>query len=163
MKIIFFSRTIWNSYSTIFIYNESLVKKYNQLISSNIIDNKTFNFEFDDQLADFEIVINENNKTYYLTPVFEGSGIDSKIEYYCSYSYINNNMVRVKFNSESYMPSLNAEITTIIKTTKGSKAIFEFNESLVLNFRSEIYDYSNINILLTPNTKSSGGSDRKSI
>lgn len=141
----------------------SIVKKYTQLISSSIIDNKTFTFEFEDQLADFEVVITENNKTIYLTPVFEGAGIDSNIEYYCSYTYINSNMVRVKFNSESYMPSLNAEVTTIIKTTKGAAAVFEYNESTVVSFKSEDYGYENVNILLTPNTKSAGGVDRKTI
>ena len=141
----------------------SIMKKYTQLISSNIIDNKTFNFEFEDQLADFEVVIKENNKITYLTPVFEGAGIDSNIEYYCSYTYINGNMIRVKFNSESYMPSLNAEVTIIIKTTKGSKATFEYNESIILNLKSEDYGYENINMMLIPNTKSMGGVDRKSI
>ena len=118
----------------------AITKNYRQLISSNIIDNKTFNFEFEDQLADFEVIIKENGKTYYLTPVFEGSGIDSNIEYYCSYMYINDNMVRVKFNSESYMPSLNAEIVTIVKTTKGSAAVFECTESLIVVFASNDYD-----------------------
>lgn len=141
----------------------SILKSYRQLISSNIIDNKTFNFEFEDQLADFEIVVKENGKTYYLTPVFEGSGVDSNIEYYCSYMYINSNMIRVKFNSESYMPSLNAEITTIVKTTKGASAIFECIKSMIVNFTSETYGYDNINIKVTPNTKSLGGVDRKSI
>ena len=141
----------------------AITKNYRQLISSNIIDNKTFNFEFEDQLADFEVIIKENGKTYYLTPVFEGSGIDSNIEYYCSYMYINDNMVRVKFNSESYMPSLNAEIVTIVKTTKGSAAVFECTESLIVNFTSDDYGYNGINVMLTPNTKSLGGVDRKSV
>ena len=141
----------------------SIIKKYSQLISSNVIDNKTFNFEFEDQLADFEVIVKENGKEYHLTPVFEGVGIDSDIEYYCSYTFINSNMIRVKFNNESYMPSLNAEITTIIKTTKGSEAIFDYNESMMVPYRSETDESISMMMMLTPNTKATGGVDRKSI
>jgi hypothetical protein len=62
------------------------------------------------------------------------------------------------------MPGLNASVEIIIKTTKGAEGVFNYDTATFVNYSSETYGYpSGINILIRPNTSSSGGSDRKSI
>lgn len=139
------------------------VEEYSQLVTSNIIDNKTTTFRFSNQLTDFEVYITEGGKTYNLTPVFEGSGIDADIDLYCNYIFINDNTVRIKFERTSYMPGLNAEIRILIKTTQGSYGNFNFTDNININYSSDIYSYKDINILLHPSTDSKGGIDKKSI
>ena len=141
----------------------SIKNEYSQIITSSIIDNKTFTFKFENQLADFDVIVTENGKETYVTPVFEGNGIDSNIEKYCYYVYVNEDTVRIKFDRTSYMPSLNAEIKIVIKTTLGSEGIFNYTTNSFVSFTSEKYGYYNMNILIRPNTNSTGGVDRKSV
>ena len=57
--------------------------EYKKLVTSNVIDNKTINFEFIDQLAYFEVHCIESDEDFYLTPVFEGSNVPEGTIYYC--------------------------------------------------------------------------------
>ena len=139
------------------------VEEYTQLVTSNIIDNKTTTFIFSNQLTDFEVIVTEGGKSYNLVPVFEGSGIDSDIDLYCNYIFINDNTVRIKFERTSYMPGLNAEIKILIKTTQGSLGNFNFTDTININYSSDKYFYKDINILLKPSTDSKGGIDKKSV
>lgn len=139
-----------------------MVTKYNQIVNSNVIDNKTFTFEFEDQLATFDIVAKQNGIEYKLTPIFEGAGVPDDAEYFCYYTYINSNIIRVKFERTSFMPDLNAEIEVRIMTTKGSSATFNYTEDMYMNLISEKYKYDNIMVFIRPNTSSRGGIDRKS-
>lgn len=139
----------------------SVVSK--KLVTSNIIDNKTMNFEFDNQLAYFEVHVTESDEEYYLKPVFEGSSVpDSNTPYYCWYQYIDSNLIRVRFDRQSYMPGLNANIECLIKTCKGSESNFTYSESLFTELTSSNYGYQSITALLTPVTDSADGKNRKS-
>lgn len=150
------------------LHQVSIDRQYTQFISSNVVDNRTIVFEFNDeqQLADFEVIVTEPNSEdpIYLTPVFEGAAMDDDIDKYCEYTYINTNTIRISFIRSSYMPKLNANVEIIIKTTKGAEGVFDYNTAAFVNYASENYGYpSGINILIRPNTSSTGGSDRKSI
>ena len=150
------------------LHQVSIERKYTTFITSNVIDNRTIVFEFDEsqQLADFEVIVTEPNSEtpVYLTPLFEGSALDSNAEKYCEYTYINANTIRISFVRASYMPGLNAEVELIIKTTLGTEGIFDYNTATFINYASEDHGYpSGINLYLRPNTGSSGGVDRKSI
>lgn len=138
------------------------VQKYNQIMNNSIIDNKTFTFEFEDQLASFDIIVKEGGKEYTITPIFEGVAPDPEIEYFCYYTYITTNMIRVKFERTSFMPSLNAEIEINIKTTKGTEATFNYTGDMYINMKSDKYNYNNIITFIRPNTASKGAVDRKS-
>ena len=138
------------------------VQKYNQIVNNSIIDNKTFTFEFEDQLASFDIIVKEGGKEYNLTPIFEGVAPDPKLEYFCYYTYITTNMIRVKFERTSFMPSLNAEIEINIKTTKGTEATFNYVDNFYIDMKSDKYNYNNIMLYIKPNTSSKGAVDRKS-
>lgn len=134
-----------------------------KLITSNIIDNKIINFTFEDQLAYFEIHCIEQDEEYYITPVFEGSSIpESESKYYCWYQYIDTNLIRVRFDRNSYSPGLNTTVECLIKTTNGASGNFKYSQDLYVTLSSETYGYDNITCLLTPATESSGGKDKKS-
>lgn len=139
----------------------SMVSK--KLVTSNIIDNKTMNFEFENQLSYFEVHVTESDEEYYLLPVFEGSSVpESNTQYYCWYQYIDSNLIRVRFDRQSYMPSLNANIECLIKTCQGSSGNFTYGQDTFVELESSIYGYRGITALLTPVTDASGGKDRKS-
>lgn len=135
-----------------------------KLVTSNIIDNKTINFEFENQLAYFEIHSKESDQDYYITPVFEGSSAptDSNSQYYCWYQYIDTNLIRVRFDRQSYMPGLNATVECLIKTCQGDDGNFTYGKDTYVTLESSNYNYKNITCLVTPISNSSGGIDRKS-
>lgn len=135
--------------------------QYKKTTTSNIIDNKTINFEFEDQLAYFEVHVTEPDDEKYLTPVFEGSGIPEDVILYCWYQYIDTNTIRVRFDRNSYMPGLNCQIELQIKTTKGEKGNFTYREDLYINFESEKYGYKNLSVLVKPASDSDHGKNRK--
>lgn len=136
---------------------------YNKLITNDIIDNKTYEFEFDNQLAAFDVDVTESGNTTRLTPVFEGSSTDGIINY-CLYTYIDSTTIRVKFDSNSYMPGINAEVNTIVKTTHGSTCNFEYIDSIITTLEdTEKYSYNSMQIAIQPTSKSDGGQDRKTV
>ena len=150
------------------LHQVNVERSFSTFITSNVIDNRTivFSFEQDQQLADFEVRVTEPNKTesIYLTPVFEGSAMDNDIGKYCEYTYINTNTIRINFVRASYIPGLNAQVEIVTKTTRGSDGIFKYDKAVFVNFASPEYGYPNgVNILLRPNTESTGGVDRKTV
>lgn len=141
-----------------------------KLLTSNPIENKTFEFEFENQLASFEVKVTERGETTYLQPVFEGVGVDQTLDNYCYYTYVETNRIRVRFDSISYMPGINAEIEVAIKTTHGSEGNFEYNTNIFTTINSENYGYKNISVYIIiagsrtgESPKSEGGRDRKSV
>lgn len=141
-----------------------------KLLTSNPIENKTFEFEFENQLASFEVKVTERGETTYLEPIFEGVGIDQNLENYCYYTYVETNKIRVRFDSISYMPGINAEIEVAIKTTHGASGNFEYNTNIFTTISSDNYGYKNTAIYLIiagastgDSPKSEGGRDRKSV
>ena len=114
----------------LFIYCDimqiSMKTVQSKLITSTPIENKVFEFEFEEQLASFKVKVTENDKTTYLTPVFEGIGVKQDLTDFCYYSYIDLNNIRVTFDSISYLPGINALIEAEIWTTLGSEGNFSF-------------------------------------
>ena len=139
------------------------ITEHRKIISSSPIDNKTFEFSFDHQLADFEVIVQEKGETIYLTPVFEGAGIENSIKNYCFYTYIDSNTIRVRFDSASYTPALNSDVEVYIKTTKGEKGNFEYSTFIHTVMDSERFGYKNLKIAMRTAKESSGGKDRKSV
>lgn len=134
-----------------------------RLLSSSPIENKTLEFEFDNQLASFLVKVTEKGKTTYLTPVFEGIGVDKKIEDYCYYMYEDINNIRIRFDSISYMPTINAQIEVEVKTTHGAKPDFtQYSESFFTSVSSQKYGYNNVSLFIIP-AGADKGKDRKSI
>ena len=151
-------------YLTVILTQVTHFNETKKLVTSNIVDNKTMNFEFEDQLAYFEIHCIESNEDYYILPIFEGSSVptDTKSQYYCWYQYIDTNLIRVRFDRNSYMPGLNTTVECLVKTCKGEEGNFKYNEDVYVDLKSSIYGYKNITCLLTPLSDAEGGKDRKS-
>lgn len=132
----------------------------NKVITNNILQSKTFDVEFENQLARFNIFVEENGVKTELVPVYEGLPYD-KDEYYCYYTYINSNTIRVKFDRQSYQPALNCEITVEVYTTLGSNGNFTYDDLLMLPLVSERFDYKNIKAIIKSITSSVDGADKK--
>ena len=92
-----------------------------------LLENKMYLFDFENQLASFSIFAKEEDGTVIkINSYFENTAIPSNETYYCWYTYIDENTVRVKFEPNSYMPSINTKISTVVLTTQGSKCNFEY-------------------------------------
>lgn len=135
---------------------------YKKVISNNILDNKTFDFEFDSQLATFDIFVKEGNKSQYLTPIFEGMPHNGQ-EKYCFYNFLDSNTIRVRFDRNSYEPKLNCDIEIVLKTTQGSNGVFKYSEDIINGLESDRFNYGNLIVLVKPVTNSEYGIDKKSI
>ena len=133
----------------------------NKIITNNILESKTFDFQFENQLCDFNVFVKENGVTTKLTPIYEG--MPSTTEKFCYYTYVNENTIRVKFDRKSYQPALNCEITVEVYTTLGSAGNFSYSKILILPLESENYDYRNIKAIIRPMASSTNGRDRKSV
>jgi hypothetical protein len=138
------------------------------MVSDSIIENKSYTFEYDNQMADFRVVITDNGEETEIIPYMYGSTIDPEDENYCWYQYTSSNTVRITFDSLSYIPGLNSQIYIRAYTTLGSSGNFEYlgvdqtSEGLYVDISSKNSGYSNITTYLVAVTDSTDGSDRKS-
>lgn len=151
------------------VHQIRLKKSYTSFITSNVVDNRTivFNFNEEEQLADFEVIITEptgDREKIYLTPIFEGAAVPEDVKNYCEYVYVNTNTIRIKFVRGSYLPKMGAECEVRIKTTLGSEGRFKYDQPIFISYSSEKYNYpAGIHLLIRPNSDSVGGVDRKSV
>lgn len=137
-----------------------------KMISDSIIDNKTYTFEFDNQIADFDVIITENGKETRLTPIPYGSAIGDMTNY-CWYLFITDTTIRITFDSKSFIPGLNADILIRAYTTLGADGVFNYkkidesSDGFYVEFSSDKYNYDKINCYMVATTDSVDGMDRK--
>lgn len=136
---------------------------YKKIITANTIDNKTLLFNFDNQLATFDLHIKEGNSEFYVTPLFEGSAANSLIGKYCYYSYIGSNKIQLRFNPDIYEPTLNTDISIILNTTQGANGNFVYNTNIITSLESEKYAYKTLSAMIIPTGDADYGVDRKSV
>lgn len=140
-----------------------------KLVSGSIIDNKSFTFTFEDQMASFYVYITEKGKTTKLKPYLYGSPIDINERDYCWYLYMSDNDIRLGFDTSSYLPGLSADIKVIAQTTKGADGNFSYlnktdeEDGFYFDIESEMYNYKKITCYASLETDSENGSNRKSI
>lgn len=139
-----------------------------KMITASIIDNKSFTFTFNNQMAAFDVYIEENGKVTRLLPLLYGSSIDPDLDLWCNYLFINDHTIRVGFDQQSFMPGLNANIKVIAQTTIGSKGNFRHKRDIdhntfFVDYESSIYNYKKIRCYVSCATDSTDGEDRKSI
>ena len=161
-------RQKYNNKEMIFFYIQLMQVTHTTItkttITNNAVENKTVLFAFDDQLADFYVKVTEGNKVRYLTPVFEGMGLEENVaEDFCYYSYADESHIKIRFDSLSYIPKINAKIEIILKTTRGAEGNFEYTKELFPIIGSEKYKYKKILTVLRFASNSLGGLDRKSV
>ena len=138
------------------------------MVSDSIIENKTYTFQHDNQLADFKITCIDNGEVTEITPYMFGSIINPEDENYCWYIYTSDNTVRVSFDSKSYTPGLNTQIEVKAYTTLGKAGNFEYlgidrtSEGLYIDMESSKYGYKAISCYFVAVTDSTDGKDKKS-
>lgn len=138
---------------------ESVFKK---IISNSALENKTIDFDFEDQLAAFEVAITESDGTVkHITPIFEGIPPNTT-NLYCYYTFMDTNSIRVRFDNNSYEPSLNSQVELTIKTTQGTGGNFKYTKDSICSITSSTNKYSGISSLVKPLSDSYGGLNRKS-
>lgn len=135
-----------------------------KILTNNPLENKIINFSFSDQLAEFYVEVKEtgSDESVFLTPVYEGAYTNTT-DLYCYYTYIDSKTIRIKFNRDSYAPTLNADVTIHSYLTKGAAATFSYDKDLAVTIESNKYDYSGLYVVLSPATGSENGSDKKSV
>lgn len=161
----------FNNYRYIFlqalIRQVTITELHDTMVSSSVIDNKSFSFTFEDQLVDFDIYITEHGKTTRLRPFLYGDSIDAGVTKYCWYLYINDDTIRVGFDQKSYMPGLSAEIKIVIYTTLGSAGVFNYKTTEdEAGFYADFdipFNSSRINCIVNCATPSTDGRDRRSM
>jgi len=137
------------------------------ILTSSPIENKSVTFEFDDQLAAFDVEVIENGMTTHLTPIYSGL-LDYTVQdgLWCYYTYINSNTIRILFSQDSYMPSINAIVKINIQSCEGSNGNFTYNKKFRTSLKSEKYNnYNGMYAFVYPllNGISNHGKDKKGI
>ena len=137
---------------------------YDTMVSDSIIENRSYTFQFNNQMADFRVIVTDNGEETELTPYMYGSTIDPE-DPYCWYLYTGDNTVRITFDSKSYIPGLNSNIYIRSYTTLGAGGNFEYlgidgtSEGLYVDMSSDKYKYSNVVSYLVALEDSVDGAD----
>ena len=144
------------------LYQVTLTTVEKKIITSNLIDNKTFIFTHEDQLADFIVEVVDGDKVTELTPIYEG-GVAPANKKFCYYILLDDTRVRVKFERTSYMPSLNSDIKVHMQTTKAYNGNFPYKRDAVFaTLSSDEYGYKEVQSMVWIQTDSENGLDAKS-
>lgn len=134
----------------------------NTFKNDSYIYNKTFDFDFEDQLAWFDVkVTDDNNTETWLTPIFDN--MPPITDNYCNYKYMDADTIRLKFNKKSYVPQSSSKLTITLYTTSGSEGNFKYKDDIQITLQSDKYGYDNFMCLVRPISESENGVDRKSI
>jgi len=132
------------------------------IISNNILENKIVDFDYDDQLAGFEVLVTPSSgDAFYLTHVYEGMPVNDNL--YCYYNYLDSNTIRIKFDTDSYNPSNGDMITIKTHTTNGSDGNFTYTIDVTntLDDETDSIDYKGLSCLIKMIGDSVGGKDKK--
>lgn len=136
---------------------------FKTIIINNPLESKTITFNFEDQLAYFNLVVQEGDKVHYLKPIYDGLTDDTGAEY-CNYMYLDASRIRIRFNRNSYQPRANANITINVYTTKGTVCNFSYKQDKIVRLSSEKFSYdSNLWMLVRPITDSQFAKDRDTV
>lgn len=139
-----------------------------KILSDSSIASKIITFQYEGQLASFTIDVKTAEGNVHLVPVYEGLmllAVNTKYPYFY-YTYLDENTIRVKFDRNSFIPTVNNDITVNIQTTKGVDGNFTFSDTVwpAFNFSSERFGYTNITCEVRPVTCiSSEGTDKKTV
>lgn len=139
---------------------------YKTVLSDNSIASKIISFNFNGQLAAFDIDVTEGNTVTHLVPVHDGLSVENSKYPHFYYSYMDANTIRIKFDRSSYAPRINSEVKINLQLTSGESGNFTFDPDVFpgFSFESERFGYSNIGCEIRPITgESAYGADKKSI
>ena len=136
-----------------------------RIISNSVIANKTYQFSFENQLADFSVIINDDGVETEIFPYMVGESPD--VDNYCFYNYISENIIRIIFDNASFNPGLNSEIYIRVYTTLGAEGNFSYlkidstQDGFYVDIGSQQYGYNRITCYTVAISDSVNGKDRK--
>ena len=131
------------------LHQVSTVQIEKNILTDNDIENKTITFTFEDQLASFDVDVEENGKTIHMTPIYSGLLDNTVTDYYCNYEYLDENTIRIIFNRDSYVPGMNANVKINVKRSEGASGNFVYNNNFRTSMKSDKYDnYNGMYILV---------------
>lgn len=144
--------------------SQVIYDEHETIISTdNDILNKTLSFQFDNQLAYFDVAVYEANSDTptILTPVYDGLYKDG-VTNYCYYSYMNSNSIRIRFDRDVLQPKMNSKVIVRVYTTLGSGGNFNYSENLTVRLPSTTkVDYNSVYVQISQRSEgASGGLDR---
>jgi len=147
---------------TVDLHQVEYTQIYKKILTTNPLENKIITFEFESQLASFDVDAVENGEEYHLTPVYDGLISDNDM--YCYYQYMDTNNIRIKFNEDIYLPQVNADVTVNVYTTQGDEGNFTYIDGpFTYIFSSDNYSYNRLYASIQVIGSSSNGIDRKSV
>lgn len=133
------------------------------IITNNPLESKMLQFEFDNQLAGFDVDVKEYDQpTRKLKPVYNGLNTDG-VTNFCNYTYIDSSTIRVMFDNTSYLPTANTEVTVNLYTSQGANGNISYKDSIYFRVKSDKMNYDRLNLLVIPTSDSQYGIDKKSI
>ena len=160
----------FNNYQYIFMQPLARQCKVNtiedNIITDSVIDNKSYTFNFEDQLADFVVYVTEDGVTRRLTPYMFGSMVEPDVTDYCWYMYTAEDTIRIQFDRTNYIPGFNSKIKIVVYTTSGASGNFSYSGSedeagFYIDYKSPLYGNKNIQCVVNCATDSQYGEDRK--
>jgi len=130
------------------------------IISNNILENKTVDFDFDKQLASFEVMVMSNNEKINLKPIYEGMPIENTL--YCFYNYLDSDTIRIKFDPDSYNPSNGDTIVIRVQSTTGDNGNlpFSLDVTVTLDDETDIVDYKGLSCLIKTSDATNGSNGK---
>lgn len=135
------------------------------IINTNPILNKITQFEFENQMAGFDVDISNYDKdTIHLNPVYEGLyNSSTKTLNYCNYTYLDENRIRLTFNDTSALPNMNTDVQVNLWTCQGASGNFAYKDTVYMNPSSERFNYDRMTAMVIPISDSEYGIDAKNI
>lgn len=133
------------------------------IVTSNPLESKMMQFEFDNQLAGFDVDVKEyGNPVRKLKPVYNGLNTDG-VNDFCNYTFIDSSTIRIMFDNASYLPTANTEVTVNLYTSQGSKGNIKYKDTIYFRVNSSNINYDRLNLLVVPTAEAQYGLDKKSI
>lgn len=157
------------NYLLIYVSCHQVVKtvKNKNIYSDNFID--FFNFDIDtgstDQIADFSVYYRDPKSSTFeqiSKILIDKEASDDKFCYYQFKDNNLNNVVNISFSTISryFQPAFNSELKFVFYNTLGEAGSFEYKGSnVVINLKSDIYDYKEVVMNIYPIGDSVGGAD----
>lgn len=160
-----------NNTNYIFIYitahQYEVIEKSQPIYSEDFIEYVSFDVEYDNgdgQLADFNVFYREPNAESFTQ--IEKRLIDSaeSDNPFCFYQLKDSNKINISFSTAKryFRPSFNSELKFKFFNSLGAGGNFEYNgDNVVLDLKSDIYDYRDVLTIVKATSNSSGGADAK--
>ena len=137
---------------------------YKKVLGDTSLTSKTVNFEFESQLAAFDVNVT-NTTTTHLVPIYEGLSTSNSKYPYVWFTYLDSKTIRIKFDRDSYSPRINSDIEIRLQTTQGINGNINWvGDYPLFTFDSERLGYSNIAVQVRPlKGYSEYGANKKSV